>query len=205
MIAGAAGLVACALPLTVLGQSPAASDTVAPLPVRLVQGGCDAPGDTIEQLADATAAGPASEAEGVVVYLSITESPDAIDALSASGNSILAGGTDQESAIACGPLGPVREGGTSASALVARHDTSHFGTVLLRGSDQGTTIEVIVVSPILPAASPSPGAGGSPDVSPAAEGDAQRSAGASVVPPPHSPLPGTSGAPPFSPLPGPEG
>lgn len=201
-----ATLVACVLPVTVLGQSPAASDAVAPLPVRLIEGTCDAPGDTLEELADGAAAGPASEAEGVVVYVSITDLPDGADALVAAGSSVLAGGIDHESAVACGPLGPLRDDGTSAAALVARHDTGHFGTVLLRGSDQGTTIEVIVVAPILTAGSPSPDAGGSPAASPGADGGSPApSAGASVVPPPHSPLPGTSGAPPFSPLPGPEG
>ena len=174
-------------------QSPEASGMATPLPVWIAEGTCEGPGQPAVALDDATA--PAVTTEGPsVVYLSVTELRDPVAALLGAERVVLAGGSDAESAVVCGSLQPARgDGSLSVAVLGAIHDTQHVGTVLLRDTDQGAVVEVIVVAP----SSPEPQASSSPSPS-----DESTSPDPSELSPVRSPRPGTSGAPPFSPLPG---
>ncbi len=189
---------------TVRGQSPAPSQQVAPLPVRIVEGTCEEPADRAVELSDAMALEAVPES-GSLLYLSLTDTDQSVDELGGEGRALLAGGSDVESAIACGELGALTEKGqTSVLPLSSLHGSGHSGVALLRGSDEGTVVEVVVVSPVAPEASP--GLSGSPPGSPAASPAGSPAAGspvpaASGLSPVRSAEPGTSGAPPFSPLP----
>jgi hypothetical protein len=170
-------------------QSPGASEAPAPLPVRVVEGTCEEPGEVAIELSEATAPEPAQD-DRPTVHVSVSEVPDAIEDLAATERVVLVGGVDAESAVACGQPGPVEDRG-SVGVLFAQHDSGHAGAILMRGRDEGTLIEIVVVSPAAPELSPSasPGAGASP------------AASGSGLSPVRSAQPGTSGAPPFSPLP----
>jgi hypothetical protein len=172
------------------GQSPAPSQEVAPLPVRIVEGTCEEPGDRVVELSDAMALEAVPDA-GSLLYLSLTDIDRSLDELTGEGRALLAGGSDTESAIACGESGTLAEvGATSIIPLSSLHDSGHSGVALLRESDEGTVVEVVVVSPVAPQASPA--------ASPAAGSPVPDASGLSPV---RSAEPGTSGAPPFSPLP----
>jgi hypothetical protein len=193
--AGGLGLVAIVAMAGAVGaQSPAASPGISPLPVRVVEGTCDAPGATLVELSEAIGTSPRPETQSIV-HVSISEVPDPIEDLAAGDRSILVGGTDVESAVACAELGQPQADGSSVAALTAQHDSGHAGAIIMRRSDGGTLIEVVLVSPASPPAAPSPSAGaesaGPPSPGPSDPG----------ISPVRSPQPGTSGAPPFSPLP----
>ena len=174
-------------------QSPEASGMATPLPVWIAEGTCEGPGQPVVALDDATAPTPTTEGPSVV-YLSVTELGDRVADLLGHDRVVLAGGSDAESAVVCGSLRPARgDGALSVGVLGPIHDTQHVGTFLLRDTDQGAVVEVIVVAP----SSPDAQASTSPSPS-----DASTSPDPSGLSPVRSPLPGTSGAPPFSPLPG---
>jgi hypothetical protein len=179
-------------------QSPAASPGAAALPVRVVEGTCDAPGAVVISLADGIPAEPVPEA-GPLVHVSSSSVPEPIEEMAAVERVVLVGGADAESAVACAQPAALQDDGRSVAALTAQHDSGHSGAVLMRAAEDGTLIEVIIVSP----SSPADAAGASPGISPMAPGTSPMSpapSGAGLSPV-RSPLPGTSGAPPFSPLP----
>jgi hypothetical protein len=178
-------------------QSPGPSGAPAPLPVRLVEGTCDEPGEVVLELMEATAPEPA-QGDRPMVHVSVSEVPDAIEGM-ATERVVLVGGVDAESAVACGQPGPV-EDGASVGVLSAQHDSGHAGAILMSRRGDGTLVEIVVVSPAAPEVSPSasPAADASPTASGAPASPAASDAGLSPV---RSAEPGTSGAPPFSPLP----
>jgi hypothetical protein len=179
---------------TVLGQSPVPSQAVAALPVRIVEGSCEEPGDRVMELSDAMALETVPDADSLL-YLSLTDADQALDQLAVEGRALLAGGSDAASAIACAGLGDLAEvGAASVMPLSSLHASGHTGVALFRGSDDGTVIEVVVVSPMAPAGSPAASPSGSATTGSAAPN-------ASGLSPVRSAEPGTSGAPPFSPLP----
>lgn len=186
----------------VRGQSPDASPEVAPLPVRIVEGTCEEPGDRLVELTDAMALEAVPDA-GSLVFLSVSSTDEAIDDLVGEERALLVGGTDAESAVVCGGLGALQEAEEVRVALLSDlHGSGHSGVALMRGTDDGTTLEVVVVSPVAPEASPG-ASPASPDDSPAASpGGGSPGPSASGLSPVRSAEPGTSGAPPFSPLPG---
>jgi hypothetical protein len=191
VLTSACALTGClALTGLVHGQSPEASAGVAPVPVRIADGRCDAPGATAVELSQGSSPGPLRD-DGSVVYLSVTQVDRPIEELTSAERIVLVGGADAEGAVACGALGAIRDDGLSVAALV-NPDSGHFGTVLLRAVDQTTVVEVVVVAPAAP-----------PDASPGPVGSAAAPSppDAPGIPGNPTPEPGTSGAPPFSPLP----
>jgi len=173
-------------------QSPAASPGAAALPVRLVEGTCEGPGEVVIDLAEGLPAEPVPEV-GAVVHVSISTVSEPIEEFAAVERVILVGGVDAASAVACGQPAAPQDDGMSVTALIAQHDSGHSGAILMRRSEDGTLIEVVIVSPSGPDEAPPPSAEMSPVAAPEPS-----DAGLSPV---RSPLPGTSGAPPFSPLP----
>jgi hypothetical protein len=182
LVLGTAGAVGAASP------DPSAGAT---LPVRLVDGDCQAPGAVVAELADARDAGPTNDSRSTV-HVSITDVPQAIDQLASPEHSLLVGGVDAASAVACGQLRDLEQDGQSVAVLSAQHDTGHVGAVILSSTSGGTRVEAVIVSPMAPDASPSAPAGSPPQAPDPSD------AGLAPV---RSPQPGTSGAPPFSPLP----
>ena len=192
----------CALSasLAVVGQTQAQSPPpqpsqpsgdVAPVPVRIADGSCDAPGSAIVSLDDGSAPGPAGDGDSIV-YVSVSEVGQPIDQLVTPDRILLVGGSDAEGAIACGALGAIRdEDGTSVTPLIG--PSGQFGTALLRAIDDATTVVdvVVVVTPLSGEASPGPAASAAAPSAPSASGVAGNP----------TREPGTSGAPPFSPLP----
>jgi hypothetical protein len=172
-------------------QSPAASESPAPLPVWIADGTCESPGETVIGLSDAVAPAGAAELPRAV-YLSVTELAEPLADVVGEARVVLAGGVDAESSIVCGAIEALRaEGALSVAVLDATHETSHVGTIVMRETGQGTVVDVVVIVPREPETSASPGPAAEPSGGPDASG----------LSPVRSAEPGTSGAPPFSPLP----
>jgi hypothetical protein len=163
----------------------------APLPVRAVSGSCTEPGDGTDRLADAVAL-DVQASEGPTVYVSLTGSSAALDTLLTSGGSVLVGGSDAASAVACADI-PATEASEEVTVLLLGplHGSAHAGAVVLRSGAGGASLEIVLVAEQIDVS------GSSMPTAPASSPVVE----ASGLSPVRSVTPGTSGAPPFSPLP----
>jgi hypothetical protein len=133
-----------------------------PFFAEIIEGSCDAAtGDTVFELLDVDADdGVTSVPPAVFMSRSVTTVQSALDDLIDTRHSIvIRGGLDDNSIIACGEIGGIRQGDELASGIRERNNSGYSGVSLLRGTN-GSTLVYVFLGQGLATASTAPAAVG---------------------------------------------